>query len=62
MEALGEKAPTKQVEQLSDRTIKTMNKEEILQLFEWLDFVDSHGHSLVQCQDFIDLVERATSA
>lgn len=45
-----------------NRDIKTMKRDEIMKLFEWLDFVDPQGHSLVHCQDFIDLVERATSA
>lgn len=40
-------------------TIKTMNADEIAQLFESYGFQDEHGHPLINCQDFIDLMERA---
>lgn len=40
--------------------VKTMSADEIVRLFETYGFQDEHGHSLVNCQDFIDLVERAT--
>lgn len=46
---------------LETRNIQALSREEIIELFTWLDFSDPLGHPLVNCQDFIDLVERATS-
>lgn len=62
MQALAKEATMEQSKPPKNRDIKTMKRDEIMKLFEWLDFVDPQGHSLVHCQDFIDLVERATSA
>lgn len=33
---------------------------EIVEIFKSYNFVDDHGHHLVICQDFIDLVKMAT--
>jgi hypothetical protein len=43
------------------RDIREMSAEQIIELFRWYDFKDPHGHSLVQCQDFLDLVQQATA-
>jgi hypothetical protein len=44
-----------------ERDLKSFSREEIYTLFNWLDFKDEIGHPLTTCQDFIDLVEIATS-
>ena len=61
MQMLDDEGETKGFAPPENRTIQTMNREEVMRLFEWLDFDDLQGHSLTKCQDFIDLVERATS-
>lgn len=40
--------------------VKDMSRAEIMSLFERYDFRDENGHPLVNCKDFICLVERAT--
>lgn len=41
------------------RGISKMNRTEVLRLFAWYDFKDSLGHEIINCQDFIELVELA---
>ncbi len=43
------------------RDVRKMNCAEILQLFAWYGFTDTHRHELINCQDFIELVELAVS-
>ena len=50
MQMLSDEDKTKRLTPPKNRTIQTMNREEIMQLFEWLDFVDLQGHSLTECQ------------
>lgn len=42
-------------------SVKSASAQDIVALFKWLDFADPLGHSLTHCQDFLDLVDRATS-
>ena len=44
------------------RNILKMSLSEVIQLFAWYDFKDNLGHELVNCQDFIELVELAVSS
>lgn len=37
--------------------VKGKSKEEIIKLFQWLNFKDELGHSLTLCKDFHDLLE-----
>ena len=39
--------------------ISELNYDEVLMLFDRYGFRDAHGHDLIHCQDFIDLVEQA---
>jgi hypothetical protein len=45
-----------------ERNIRKMNRAEILQLFAWYDFKDALGHEIINCQDFLELVELAVSS
>jgi hypothetical protein len=45
---------------LTERNIRSMICEEIARLFERYNFEYEYGHSHINCQDFIELVERAT--
>ena len=44
------------------RDISKMSREGIFQLFACYNFVDELGHEIINCQDFIELVELAISS
>lgn len=44
----------------SSNKINKKTKEDWLSLFASYDFVDEQGQSLINCQDFIDLIDLAT--
>ena len=46
---------------LPERSIRKMSRAEILRLFAWYDFKDVLGHEIINCQDFLELVELAIS-
>ncbi len=48
-------------DQTTNRVFR-MGKDEILSLFERYNFQDQIGHPLIYCQDFIELVNRATDS
>jgi hypothetical protein len=48
-----------QTERPSLKPIAELTREELFALFQWYDFKDPLGHALINCQDFIELVERA---
>lgn len=45
-----------------NRPMADLSREEIIALFGWQSFSDPLGHTLLNCQDFIDLVDRACRA
>ncbi|AZT26877.1 hypothetical protein HAY23_004537 [Salmonella enterica] len=46
---------------LDKNPLKEMNKEEIFSLFAGYEFRDQHGHDLLNCVHFEQLVELATT-
>ncbi len=44
------------------RDISKMSREEIFRLFAWYNFKDELGHEIINCRDFIELVELAISS
>jgi hypothetical protein len=54
------KRPAKKITS-AERDLKTFSREELFELFKWLDFKDKIGHPLTMCQDFINLVDRAVA-
>jgi hypothetical protein len=50
-----------QIERTTDKPVSEMTCEELRELFAWYDFKDPLGHPLVNCQEFIELIERVTA-
>lgn len=42
-----------------ENRVKKMSRGEAMRLFESYGFVDSHGHPLINCVDFLHLIELA---
>lgn len=43
------------------RRVADLAGPEIVALFAWYGFRDSHGHAIEHCRDFTDLVDRAVA-